>query len=429
MPILRKFLDEIRHPNLWQVLGVYLAGGWAVFTVILDVSEALFLPQWVVRYSLALLLLGLPVTLVTSYVQQGLSKRDVVSRTGLRRLFTWRNALAGGVLAFAALGLVTAVRIVMPTAPPQLPAGTPVPQLAIFPATVRGGADMVLQEGIVDLLRGKLAVLSNVQIVEPGTVIKAAYLQAPGGALDVAAALAIAAERGWSLFILPVATWSGGEIRLQASLFDVESPGEPLVFAEAGGDAVDVFDHIDELAVDMVFAQFGRASARLVRSAFRGTESGEAWEHFLRGEQAMRRSRHDVALEAFQSATEADDTFVQAYLRTSIVAALMETDGSFSHLVGSAPNALPRARALADRLDERDRKFLDAYEAFRTGDGDRAEAAFNAMLVERPSDVEARFFLAQTLLRLNPPRGRSPMAARAVFEEVLRSDPGFTCPI
>jgi hypothetical protein len=429
MSALKKFLDELRHPSLWQVLGVYLAGGWAVFTVILDVSEWLLLPTWVVRYSLVLLLVGLPVTLVTSYVQQGLSRRDLVPRTGVRRFFTWRNALGGGVLAFAALGFVTAARIVMPAASPQPAAGATVPQLAIFPATVRGGADSFLHEGIVDLLRGKLAVIANLQIVDPGTAIKAAGMQSPEVVLEVGRAATIASERGWGLFILPVITASGGEIRIQASLFDAESPEEPLALADAGGDAVDVFAHIDELAVDLVFAQFGRASARLVRSAFQGTESRAAWENFLRGEQAMRDSQHDVALEAFQSAVEADNTFALAYLRTAIVAALMETDGSFSHLVGSAPNALPGALALADRLDERDQDFLDAYEAFRAGDGDRAEGAFNAMLLERPGDVEARFFLAQTLLRLNPVRGRSPMEARAVFEEVLRADPGFTCPI
>jgi tetratricopeptide (TPR) repeat protein len=247
--------------------------------------------------------------------------------------------------------------------------------------------------------------------------------------MEVARAAAIASERGWALFILPVITASAGEVRLQASLFDAESPGEPLVLAEAGGDAEEIFDHIDRLAVDLVFAQFGRASARLVRSAFRMTESPAAWENFLRGEQAMRRSQHDVALEAFQVAIEADSTFALAYLRAAIVAALMETDGSFTHLVGSAPNALPGARTLVHLLDERDREFLDAYQAFRAGDGDLAEAAFNTMLVERPGDVEARFFLAQTLMRLNPARGRPAIEARAVFEEVLRSDPGFTCPL
>ena len=119
MLTLRKLLDEIHSRSLWQVLGLYLASGWAVFSVTLDLSEALLLPTWVARYTLALLLIGLPIILVTSYVQRGLSNRGVVPQTGVRRLFTWRNALAGGVLAFAALGLVTAVRIVLPASPPH----------------------------------------------------------------------------------------------------------------------------------------------------------------------------------------------------------------------------------------------------------------------------------------------------------------------
>ena len=194
MPTLKKLLDEIHSRSLWQVLGMYLAGGWAVFSVTLDLSEALLLPTWVVRYVFVLLLIGLPIILVTSYVQRGLSNRGFVPQTGVRRLFTWRNALAGGVLAFAALGLVTAIRIVLPADPPQLPAGRGVPQLAIFPATVRGGADPVLHEGIVDLLRGKLAVIDDLQIVDPGTVIKAAGMGSQEKVLDVGRAAAIAAQ-------------------------------------------------------------------------------------------------------------------------------------------------------------------------------------------------------------------------------------------
>ena len=353
---LRKLLDKIHSRSLWQVLGVYLAGGWAVIAVILDLSEALLLPAWVARYALVLLLIGLPIILVTSYVQRGFSNRGAVPPTGIRRLFTWRNALAGGVLAFAMLGFVTAVRLVMPDATRELAVGAAEPRLAIFPATVRGDADPVLHEGIVDMLRGRLSVIDDLRIVDPGTVIKAVAMQSQAEVVEVGRATVLAAERGWDLFILTVITASEREIRLQATLFDADFPEEPLVLVEAGGDPEDVFEHIDELSVDLVFAQFGRASARLVRSAFDMTDSPAAWENFLRGEQAMRHSRHDVALEAFQAAAEADNTFALAYLRTAIVAALMETDGSFTHLVGSAPNALPSARALIDRLGERDGK-------------------------------------------------------------------------
>jgi len=48
-----------------------------------------------------------------------------------------------------------------------------------------GGADPILHEGIVDLLRGKLAVIDDLQIVDPGTVIKAAGMGSQGEVMDV----------------------------------------------------------------------------------------------------------------------------------------------------------------------------------------------------------------------------------------------------
>ena len=195
MSELRKLLDEIHDRSLWQVLGIYVAGGWAVFTVALDLTDALLLPTWVPRYALILLLIGLPIVLVTSYIQRGFSGGRAISPTGAGRLFSWRNALTGGVRAFASLGLVTATRLVLPAPAPGLPALGVQPSLAIFPATVRGSArDPVLHEGIVDMMRGKLAVIDNLQIVDPGTVIKAANLASQDEVVEVGRAAALANE-------------------------------------------------------------------------------------------------------------------------------------------------------------------------------------------------------------------------------------------
>jgi tetratricopeptide (TPR) repeat protein len=425
----RRLLNEIHRRSVWQVSAIYLASGWTVFTVVLDLTDALLLPEWVPRYALVLLGLGLPLIVGTSYVQKGVGVRGMAATTHAGRLLTWRNVLGGGVLAFAALGAVTALRVVIPAPPANAMDGVGPARLAIFPATVRGSADPVLHEGIVDVLRGRLAVLEDLQIVDPGTVIKAARMKSEQEVVDVARAASIAEEHGWSLFVLPVISTSEGEIRIQATMFNTASPEKPLALAEAGGSVEDVFEHMDRLSVDLVFAQFGRASARLVRSAAQMTDSDAAWNAFLRGEQAMRRSQHDVALEAFQHAVEEDPSFALAYLRIAVVVALIEADGAYADLVGMAPHVLPRARALQNKLGEREREFLDAFAAFRAGDADRAETGFRAMLAARPGDLEARFFLAQTLRRQNPARGRSALEALPVFWEVLRADPDFTCPI
>ena len=130
-----------------------------------------------------------------------------------------------------------------------------------------------------------------------------------------------------------------------------------------------------------------------------------------------------------QRAVAEDTTFALAYFRMAIAAGLMETDGLFAPLAGLVPNALPRALALADRLGDRERSLLEAYTAFRRGDGDMAEAGFRRVLRDHPDDLEARFFLAQVLVRQNPPRGRPALEAKEHFEHVLSQDPDFICPI
>ncbi len=122
---LKRLIHEIHRRSLWQVLGIYIAVSWAVFQVVQTLTEGLGLPDWVPPYAFVLLLIGFPIVLATAFVQEGLSplrNRDptllptleatfeaqVRTGSGARRLFTWRNAIAGGVLAFAVLGVLTA---------------------------------------------------------------------------------------------------------------------------------------------------------------------------------------------------------------------------------------------------------------------------------------------------------------------------------
>lgn len=160
-----------------------------------------------------------------------------------------------------------------------------------------------------------------------------------------------------------------------------------------------------------------------------GTSSWPAWEAFIRGESALRRQVYDTAIAYLQQALAEDHDFALAHLRLAVAASLMETDGAYAHLVGAVPDALPRALELADRFGRRNRQFLEAFQAFRLGEADRAEAELRDLLRDYGGDVEARFFLAQVLMRQNPSRGRSALEARPVFERVLQDDPDFTCPI
>ena len=84
---------------------------------------ALNLPEWFPAVALALLIVGLPVVLATAFVQVGnpadeadqredpsakRAPRPQPENTGVSRLFTWRNAVLGGVGAFALWGVLAA---------------------------------------------------------------------------------------------------------------------------------------------------------------------------------------------------------------------------------------------------------------------------------------------------------------------------------
>ena len=78
---LRSVLDEIHRRSLWQVLGVYVAGAWVVLQVIDQLTQQLIIPGWGYRGAIVALLLGLPVVLVTAFLQRGLrcERRDDAS--------------------------------------------------------------------------------------------------------------------------------------------------------------------------------------------------------------------------------------------------------------------------------------------------------------------------------------------------------------
>jgi hypothetical protein len=110
---IKAVIHEIHRRFMWQVAAIHLTGAWIGYQVAGAVTTALELPSWAPTLALILLLLGLPVTLTTACLQEGL--RDMARSADLqpegsntaRRLFTWRNAILGGVLAFI-LWVITA---------------------------------------------------------------------------------------------------------------------------------------------------------------------------------------------------------------------------------------------------------------------------------------------------------------------------------
>jgi hypothetical protein len=120
-------LREINRRFIWQTLAIYLVFAWVALGVSRAMIEARELPDGFNLLAIILLAIGLPIVLTTAYLQQGIpslgrsdptlqieldlegSDDDLGVRipdTGVRSLFTWRNAILGGVAAFTLWALV-----------------------------------------------------------------------------------------------------------------------------------------------------------------------------------------------------------------------------------------------------------------------------------------------------------------------------------
>ncbi len=160
-----------------------------------------------------------------------------------------------------------------------------------------------------------------------------------------------------------------------------------------------------------------RPSSGLARLAASGTTSTIALEEFLQGEHAWRRGRVLSAVEHFERATSADATFALGWYRLSQAS-----------IAADLPNMITRkadslAFALASHTSPRERLLFKAYEYFRQGSGEGAEALYRTLLAQCPDCTEGWLQLGETLFHYNPPRGRPIAEAGPAFERALKLDP------
>ncbi|NIR42724.1 MAG: hypothetical protein GWN99_02515 [Gemmatimonadetes bacterium] len=122
MANLRQVLREIHERSLWQIFVFYIILSTVVYEVSVAIANRRDLPETFSIGALVLIIIGLPIVMTTAIVQNGIpalgrSEPTVVlkgedeeegdleiearlRRSGVQRIFTWRNAIMGGVAAF-----------------------------------------------------------------------------------------------------------------------------------------------------------------------------------------------------------------------------------------------------------------------------------------------------------------------------------------
>lgn len=118
LPLSSGTRTALRRTHPLPVAGWFALAALGVLAAVDVAVRGLGLPDWVLTATLVLLAIGLPVMLVTGLFE----RRRILASTertsaplerGVFSWFTWRKATLGGVAAFAGLGLVTAVFMIM----------------------------------------------------------------------------------------------------------------------------------------------------------------------------------------------------------------------------------------------------------------------------------------------------------------------------
>lgn len=433
------FFKEIHRRSLWQILGIYLAASWIVLQVIQLIGESLALPDWIMPVSVVMLLLGLPVVLTTGFVQKGgpiqprrratapfgdpvaseaaiedqpapsvVATAPDEAPTGVHhRLFTWRNATVGGVLAFAVVGVLAIGWMALRTlgigpAATLVARGVLEERDRILVADFHNSTpDTMLASVVTEALRVDLAQSAVVRLVEPSFINQALRRmeRSSGDPLDEATARELARREGIKAVLAGDIGSAGSGFVLSARLLVPES-GEILAsHRETASDADEIISTIDKLS--------SRMRERMGESL--GTLAGDpplervttadvaALQKYTEAVYTIEiATEYERGIELLEEAVALDTAFAMAWRKLGVE---MLNRGQE---IARALTAITKAYEHRDRLSERERYLATAsYYNSVTDEQDRVVRTYETMLERDPEDTWALNNLGNAYMQLD----------------------------
>jgi tetratricopeptide (TPR) repeat protein len=389
-----------------KALALYAAAFVIVALLVRAAVIVIGLPDWVVPGAIVVMLLGLPVVLVTGYVQRvahrALTMTPTYTPGGSRSMasgtmatiamkasphLSWRRTATGGVWAFTAFVLIVGGFMAM-RALGIGPAGSlfasgrlgPDERLLVAEFGVMGGADSSLGSVVAEAIRADLG-QSNVVTVVPASVIRSALqrMRRPESTrLDATIASEIALREGVKAVVHGDVTPIGAGFILTARLVDPGSGDLIASFRSTADAPTDLIPAVERLSRAMR-GKIGeslrnvRASADLADVT---TGSLDALRKYAEGAHAVdieRDAPRGIAL--LKEAIALDSTFAMAWRKLGVAYSV----GAYGRVMEDS--AIARAYEFRNRLPEIERlNIVGLYYGWGPG-RDRAKAteAFEAL--------------------------------------------------
>ncbi|MEJ2548233.1 MAG: tetratricopeptide repeat protein, partial [Gemmatimonadota bacterium] len=406
------------------------------------------LPQWVMPFTMVLLLIGLPIVLATAYLQKGTPlssspataepSSEVPARPGTEDsaasqaepagahlfLFTWRNAILGGVFAFSLMfGIAGAYVLIRERAlsPPEAVADEAAPGIAVLPFSVRGEELEIWREGMVDALSVNLDGATEYRTIPSQTVL-ARWRESVSGDVtpDMDTQLEIARRAGATYALSGTALAIGPDVRLTAEIVEVET-GERAARAQVEGAADEALGLVDALSIEILRQLVSDPNAgSSISLAEVTTPSLEAYRAYLEGESLLRRGDLEAAALAFDRAIEADSTFALAHYRLTLIGGFGSRYGT-----GSMSESIDKAHQYIDRLPARQAALVEGEWRRRMGDVETGIRIQERAVRLYPEDPEAWYQLGETYIHWGDNAGVTPDRAEDAFRRAVALDPQF----
>ncbi|MEP7324942.1 MAG: tetratricopeptide repeat protein, partial [Gemmatimonadota bacterium] len=277
-----------------------------------------------------------------------------------------------------------------------------------------------LGEGMVTLLSTKLDGAGDLRTVDARALLS--YLEREKiETLNVEEARKVAGRFAAGMFVLGDVVILGNHVQLSAGVYDRDKDGVAQQ-ASVEGSIDTVFGLVDALAAKLLAERSGPSGAGLDRVASVTTSSLPAFKAYLDGERDMRTGNFDRAALDYQRAVAADSGFALAWYRLGIAALWLVQDDLIT-------SSLVRAEALSAHLPERERRLLQAIEAARAGNFERAEQLYRTITGASPDDVGAWLQLGELLFHDAQLNGRDFRDSREPWQRAMALEPDNIIPL
>jgi len=287
--------NELKRRKVFRVGIAYVVGAWVFAQVAALVADVVFAQAWVMQAVLALLVLGLPVSLILSWAFD--LTTDGVKRTKNGEI---KGSLTVGNKSFLALvgGLFIAVAVIFYVAWPRDDRSIAVlPFEDISP----GGDQAYFGNGIADQLRLELQGLDGLRVAGRTSSIASAQEDSKtiGEILNVESILAGSIRK------------EGNSVRITVQLTDV-ADGFTIWSEYYDRELENIFEMQEEIATSVAGALGVRLGVGAV-NAFRGagTLNVEAYEAYLQGQEGNLTKQEQIRL--FERAIELDPNYAAAW--------------------------------------------------------------------------------------------------------------------